>query len=103
MLILSFASGGKMKVRRKHADDGVNHIVEGERLTERGAFAAEVAPEKSVGQNGDMSLRRIGRGGVEPRAERRSRTEKREDIGRSARAFDPFRLGAAGQVEVRVF
>lgn len=103
MLILPFARGGQMKLRRQHSDDCVDDIVERECLPEIVALPAEMAAEKRIGQDDNACLLRIGRGRVEACPERRLHSEEREDVRRSARAFDPLRLRPAGQVEVRVF
>src|SRR6266404_251211 len=103
MLVLPFARGAQMKLRRQHADDRVNDIVQRQRLAEHVALAAEMAAEKGVRQHRDVSLRRIGRRRVETRAERGFHPEKSEEIRRSSRALNPFRLWPARQVEVCVF
>src|SRR6476661_3707240 len=98
MLVLSLPGRGEMKFRREHSGDGVNHIIQGERLAKNVSLAAEVAAEKCVRQDDDTALRRICRGCVEAGAYRRLHAEQGEDIRRRARPFDSLRLGSAGQI-----
>src|SRR5882724_207535 len=103
MLILSLAGSRQMKLGWEHADDRVDDVVESEGLAQDVSLPTEMALEKDIGQDRDVALRWIGRGRIKARAERGLYPEESENIRGSARAFDPFWLGPAGQVEIRVF
>src|SRR5881394_711954 len=49
-----------------------------------------------------MALGRVCRRGIKARAYPRSHTKECEDIRGRACAFDPFGLGSAGEIEVRI-
>src|SRR5204862_7840579 len=92
MLGLSFARRREMKLGRKHADDCVSHVIQGEGLAKNISLSAKMAAIKGVRDDCDVGLRRIGCGRVEARADCRLHPEKGEDVRRSPRAFDPFRF-----------
>ena len=89
-----------MKLRREHADDGIDDVVQREFGAEGSRFAPEMAAEESVADHGDVLTFRIVRGGFEAAAEPWRDAKEMEEIRGSPRALHSLRFRAAGEVEI---